>query len=192
MSVILKELIRKSIHLCAGFVPFFLTWNRDLTLLVLSLVLLFYFIVEGLRQRGIKLPVISRLIELAARSRDEGKVVMGPVTMALGVIITSLAFPQESAALGIYALAFGDGLASLVGKLVGRHHIPFSQGKTVEGSLACFLAVFISAYAVTGDILCSVILACAGTFIELLPLKDLDNFFIPILIAAVAEIYFHR
>lgn len=192
MNVAVKELIRKSIHLCCGLVPLLLAWNRDLTLLLLSLVLLFYFVAEGLRQRGIRIPVFSHLTELAARSRDEGRFVMGPVTMALGVIITALAFPAKSAALGIYALAFGDGLASLVGRLIGRCQIPFAQGKTAAGSLACFGAVFVSAILVTGDVFCALILACAGTCIELLPLKDLDNFFIPILIAGIAEFYFHR
>ena len=192
MNHIVKELVRKSIHLCCGLMPLLLAWNRDLTLLLLSIVLLLYFVAEGMRQRGIRLPVISRLTEIAARTRDEGRFVTGPVTMALGVIITALAFPETSASLGIYALAFGDGLASLIGKLFGRCQIPFAQGKTAAGSLACFGAVFTAAILVTGDAACALILACAGTCIELLPLKDLDNFFIPVLIAGIAEIYFHR
>lgn len=192
MKPAVKELVRKSIHLCAAIVPALVMWNKELTLLLLSLVLLLYFVAEGMRQRGIRLPVISSLTELAARSRDEGKFVMGPVTMALGVIITVLAFPEKSACLGIYALAFGDGFASLVGKLFGRCRIPLMHGKTAEGSLACFAAVFAITLLVTGDTACALILACAGTCIELLPLLDLDNFFIPILIAGIAEIYFHR
>lgn len=192
MNTAVKELVRKSIHLCCGLVPLLLSWNRDATLLLLSCVLLLYFVAEGMRQRGIRLPVISTLTELAARSRDEGRFVMGPVTMALGVIITALSFPADSAALGIYALAFGDGLASLVGKLIGRCQIPFARGKTAAGSLACFGAVFTATILVTGDVHCALILACAGTCIEMLPLMDLDNFFIPILISGIAEIYFHR
>lgn len=190
MKPIIKELVRKSIHLCAGFVPVFMMWNRDLTLLLLSLVLLLYIVAEGMRQRGIHIPVFCFLIEIAARSRDEGKFVIGPVTMALGVIITILAFPIRSACLGIYALAFGDGLASLIGKLVGRCKIPFTSGKTAAGSLACFGAVLIATLLVTGDMTCALVLACAGTAIELLPLKDLDNLFIPILIAGLAEFFF--
>lgn len=191
MKPVVKELVRKSIHLCAGLVPLFMAWNKEMTLLLLSVVLLLYFVAEGLRQRGIRLPIISPLTELAARSRDEGRFVMGPVTMALGVIITALAFPDTSAFLGIYALAFGDGLASLIGKLIGRCKIPFTNGKTAAGSLSCFGAVYVATFFVTGDVNCALILACSATAIELLPLKDLDNFFIPILIAAIAEIYFH-
>lgn len=192
MKPVIKELVRKSIHLCAGLVPVFLLWDKDLTLLLLSVVLLIYVVAEGLRQRGIRLPLISPLTEMAARTRDEGKFVTGPVTMALGVIVTALAFPLRTACLGIYALAFGDGLASLVGKFIGRCKIPFTHGKTAAGSLACFGAVFIVTLLVTGDVTCSLLLACAGTCIELLPLKDLDNLFIPILISGIAEIYFHR
>lgn len=189
---VVKELVRKSIHLCAGLVPVFMMWNKDMTILLLFSVLLLYFVAEGLRQRNIRLPIISHLTELAARTRDEGKFVMGPVTMALGVILTALAFPENSAFLGIYALAFGDGLASLVGKLIGRRQLPFTHGKTAAGSLACFGAVYIATLHVTGDVSCALILAGVCTCIELLPLKDLDNLFIPILIAGVAEIYFHR
>lgn len=192
MNNVAKEFVRKSIHLCCGFMPFILSWNRDAGLLLLFTVLLFYFVAEGMRQRGIRIPLFSGLTEYAARSRDEGKFVMGPVTMALGVIITALAFPEKSASLGIYALAFGDGLASLVGKLIGRCQIPLTQGKTAAGSLACFGAVFVASILVTQDATCALILACAGTCIELLPLKDLDNFFIPVLIAGIAEFYFHR
>ncbi|MBQ0167673.1 MAG: phosphatidate cytidylyltransferase [Treponema sp.] len=192
MKTVLKELVRKSIHLCAGLVPFFLAWNKEYTIFFLSLVLLFYFVAEGLRQRGIRLPVISGLIELAARERDEGSFVMGPVTMALGVIITSLAFPYRSASLGIYALAFGDGLASLVGKCIGRCPIPFTHGKTAAGSLACFGAVYTVTLLITGDVTCALILAAVCTGIELLPLQDFDNLYIPIVIAGIAEFYFHR
>lgn len=192
MNNIAKELVRKSIHLCCGFMPVIFSWNRDFGLLMLSSVLLLYFVAEGMRQRGVRIPIFVEITEFAARSRDEGKFVMGPVTMALGVIMTALMFPEKSAALGIYALAFGDGLASLVGKLIGRCQIPFTKGKTAAGSLACFGAVFISSMLVTNDATCALILACAGTCIELLPLKDLDNFFIPVLIAGIAEIYFHR
>jgi dolichol kinase len=35
-------------------------------------------------------------------------------------MLSLLLYPDPAASIAIYALAFGDGLASLVGKLVGR------------------------------------------------------------------------
>lgn len=44
---------------------------------------------------------------------------------------------------GILSLGFGDAAASLVGKRFGRYHWPGTK-KTVEGTLAFIIAVFIS------------------------------------------------
>ncbi|MBN2873854.1 MAG: phosphatidate cytidylyltransferase, partial [Spirochaetales bacterium] len=79
----------------------------------------------------------------------------------------------------IYALAFGDGLSSLVGKAIGSIRIPLTGGKSVEGSLTCFLAVLVSAYAVTGDALRSSVIALVATVTEAIPLKDADNILLP-------------
>jgi len=99
------------------------------------------------------------------------------------------------ARIGIYALAFGDGLASLAGKLFGRVQIPFTEGKTVAGSLTCFTAIFISCYLACFFMLqgqaditrVSLIVAGAGMLIEILPLKDFDNLFIPVLLGGLAQ-----
>ena len=117
--------------------------------------------------------------------------VLGPVTLALGVLISSLCFNSASAAIGIYALAFGDGLASLAGKLFGITHIPHTDGKTVIGSLTCFTAIFLSSWAVSSSTFTAFVLALAGMSIELLPLHDFDNLIIPVALAAVAQFYFH-
>ena len=40
-------------------------------------------------------------------------------------------------------LAFGGGLSRLVGKAFGRVRLPFTGGKSLEGSLTCLFAVFL-------------------------------------------------
>jgi hypothetical protein len=74
-------------------------------------------------------------------------------------MLSLLLYPEPAAAIAIYALAFGDGISSVVGKLIGKIRIPFSGGKTLAGSTACFLAVLASTYAVTADARISVIIA---------------------------------
>ncbi|MGN0728681.1 diacylglycerol/polyprenol kinase family protein [Treponema sp.] len=192
---ILKEVFRKSIHLCSAFVPCFLWAAHFPTLLCLSALVVFYSVAEIVRLNGKEVFLISAVTEAAARKRDENKFVLGPVTLVLGIISSALLWEKLPAAIGIYALAFGDGLASLSGKLFGRVHIPFTEGKTVAGSLTCFAAIFISCYAAcffmipqhAGITMVALIVAAAGMFIELLPLKDFDNLLIPILLGGLSQ-----
>ena len=187
----IKELDRKSIHLCAALVPSLLSVARLPVLCALCAVLIFYCIAEFLRMKGISVFIVSVITETASRKRDENRFVLGPVFLALGVLITAVLFRPDAAAVGIYALAFGDGLASLAGKLFGITVIPHTAGKTVVGSLTCFTAIFLSTWAVCKDTFAALIIAVCGMCIELLPLKDFDNLIIPIALAAVAQFYFH-
>ena len=185
LNSIIKELFRKIIHICSSFVPLLLKLAYVPTLILLSVALLSYSLCEILRLKGINIPIISRITEIAARKRDENKFVLGPVTLVIGILVTAIVFPLDFAKVGIYALAFGDGLASLVGRLFGKITIPGAHGKTVAGSLACFMAVFIATYVVCGNCLISLIIGTAAMLIEVLPLADFDNILIPILISGI-------
>lgn len=191
---LLKEFFRKSIHICSSFVPFFAWLNYTWTVMVLSTVICLYIFCEYRRLSGSPIPVVSRITAYAARKRDEGRFVLGPVTLSLGILFALLVFPLDCATIGIFALAFGDGIASLAGKIYGRVKIPLMGGKTIEGSGACFLAVLIATFAVTGDIPLSLAVALLAVLIEMLPLKDYDNLLIPLLISGFVWIlpYCHR
>lgn len=185
---LLKEFFRKSIHFCAALVPWFAERHFDATVILLSVVLGVYGWSEYRRLGGCAVPVISRITVLAARKRDEGRFVLGPVTMAVGVLFTLLLFPGDAAKIGIYALAFGDGIASLAGKLWGKTRLPLTRGKSLEGSLACFLMVFISSLTVLRNPLAAFAVAAAASLVELIPLQDYDNLFIPIAIAGFVSL----
>ncbi len=184
---IFKEVFRKSIHLCSAFVPTLLTFAYKPVLVLLFAALIFYSFTEFVRLKGINVPVVSRITSIAARKRDENKFVLGPVTLVVGIIAAALLWKPDAARIGIYALAFGDGLASLVGKLIGRIHIPFTKGKTAAGSLACFYAVFISSFCVGKNALVSLILAFVAMIVEIIPMTDFDNIVIPIVIGGLAQ-----
>lgn len=194
--MIFKEAFRKAIHLCCAFVPFLLSANYPATMIVLLVLLTLYSVSEFIRLRGIHVPVISTITEAAARKRDENRFVLGPVTLVCGIFLCAFIWKSLPAKIGIYALAFGDGLASLSGKMFGRVHIPFTGGKTVAGSLTCFTSIFISCFlaCVAGDFpvgvdVCAVslIIASVGMTIELLPLKDFDNILIPLVLGALSQ-----
>ncbi len=177
---ILKEVFRKSIHLCSSLIPFFLAAFYWYTIFGLIAVVILYYFCELARLEGHPVPLISLITETAARQRDEYKFVLGPVTLVFGILLAALMLPLPCARVGIFALAFGDGLASLAGKLFGRIKIPFTGGKTLEGSLTCFTAVFISTYIISRQPLVSLLVAFVTMIIEMLPLGDWDNLIIPL------------
>ena len=174
------ELIRKSLHLLISLVPLLAAMNKELTMLLLASGTLFYAFAEQLRLAGSPVFIISSLTVSASRYRDRGRFVLGPVTLGLGAMLALLLYPEPAAAIAIYALAFGDGVASLMGKLIGGFRIPFTGGKTIAGSLSCFLAVLWVTFRVTGNAQTSFIIALTATLLEAFPSGDLDNLFLPV------------
>lgn len=187
LNAILKELFRKSIHICSSFIPLFLKLAYCPVIVLLVLAVIVYSISEVLRSKNIELPLISKVTEIAARKRDENRFVLGPVTLVCGILLAALLLPLDCARAGIFALAFGDGLASLMGKLFGKITIPGAHGKTAAGSLTCFFAVFISTFCCCGNCFIALVIALCAMFIEILPLADFDNLIIP---PAIGWIYF--
>ena len=170
-SSLKSELIRKAIHLLIAFVPFFARNNLLITIYVVAFGLFFYSLNEYFRYRGWKnFTLLSRITEMASRERDQGHFVLGPLTLALGVLLALIFFPHPASTLAIYALAFGDGLASLVGKVWGRTLIPLLRGKTLEGSLACFFAAYLSSFYTLHHMVRSFFIALFATLLEAVPL----------------------
>ncbi len=184
------ELLRKSIHLLIAFVPGIAHLSLGLAMGLLSGGILFYATCETLRIRGYHVPLISRVTALAARHRDGDRFVLGPVTLGLGALLALLLYPNPAASIAIYALAFGDGLSSLVGKTFGSIRLPYTGGKSLEGSLTCMAAVFISVWLLTGNIERSLVIAIFASMVEAAPSKDFDNLILPVAVGAVASLLF--
>lgn len=174
------EVIRKSLHFLIALVPsiaYFI--GTEMTFALLSLGVLFYAFAEFFRYQGFRIPVISRLTELASRERDQDTFVLGPVTLGLGAMISIMLYPNPAAAVAVYALAFGDGFASLIGKIAGSIRLPFTGGKSLEGSVACFLAVLLPASILLDSVILGFSVALFATVIEAIPSKDFDNILMP-------------
>ncbi|MDR2965599.1 MAG: phosphatidate cytidylyltransferase [Treponema sp.] len=182
------EIIRKSIHFLIALTPSLAAVNKIFTIFLLIIGTLGYTLMEYLRLSGIKIPVISSLTRMASRPRDMGRFVMGPVTLGLGALLALLLYPSPAAAIAIYALAFGDGLASLAGKVCGRLRPAILLGKSVEGTFVCFSAVFVSAFAVSGSLRVAAAAAVTAAVIEVLPLEDYDNIAIPVIVGMVVQL----
>jgi len=187
-KIIETEFIRKSIHFLIAFCPMLAAWNRPFTLIFLMAGILIYIYFETQRIRGFFIPLFSNIAAKAARPRDEGRFMLGPVTLALGAWLVLVIFPPQTAAIAIYALAFGDGFASLVGKPFGRIRPAFMSGKSVEGSAACFAAVFIAAWRVSHNMAISLTAAFTAAAAEVLPLEDFDNILTPLAVSVVISL----
>lgn len=174
------EIFRKGIHMMVALVPAAASLNLFITLMMLASTVIIYSVCETYRLNGRAVLVISGITAAAARKRDQGGFVFGPVTLAVGTMLALMLYPSTAAAVAIYALAFGDSAASLVGKLFGKIRLPGFGKKTLEGTLACGSAVFISTLAVTSDISAAMTVAVSAAVIELVPIKDLDNLLIPV------------
>lgn len=96
---------------------------------------------------------------------------------------------------GILAMSYGDGFASIIGSRFGRHSFQiFRDKKSLEGSLAMFsttlpmLLVNILYYSLpfTLRVVADLILVCfAATIIEMLTPRGLDNLTVPIAASAL-------
>ena len=185
-----SELLRKSLHFLIGISVVLACVNKLFTLILLASGTLAYTVMEYLRRKGIPIPLISKLTVAASRRRDMGRFVLGPVTLGLGAFLSLLVFPLPIASIAIFALAFGDGTASLAGKFFGRIRPSFLWGKSLEGSAACFLGTFFSVWLYTiiigsGNSRIALIAAVTAIIAELLPFRDWDNIIIPMVVGGV-------
>jgi dolichol kinase len=174
-----KELTRKIIHITIALVPTLARWNFVFTVFILSAGILFYVVNETGRISGRTGGLISRMTELVSRPVEQG-FVWGPVTLGLGALAALLYYPSPASSVAIYALAFGDGIASVAGKMLAGHSNVRIGEKTLTGSIFCFAAVFIRAFAVLKDLRLALISAVTATILELLPIRDADNLIIPL------------
>ena len=186
------ELARKGLHLLIAFVPALAALNLSNTVLLLMVGILFYTCVESLRFLGFPVPLISPVTKALSREREMERFVLGPVTLGLGAILALLVFPPKAAAAAIYALAFGDSASSLVGRFLGRIRPAFMAGKSLEGSLACFIAATLGGLLVFHDLKSAALIGLASILVDALPIEDFDNLLFPLAagLAALAAQYY--
>ena len=184
-----REIVRKAIHFLIAFVPQLASIDKTITMALLAAGTLVYIIAEKLRNEGFSVYIVSDLTVIASRNRDSGRFELGPVTLGLGAMLALLLYPEPSSAIAIYALAFGDGFASLVGIPCGRTQIPFTGGKTVAGSFACFISVYIVTLLILRNQAAAVTIASISALLEMLPTGDLDNIILPVGAGFVASLF---
>ncbi|MEE9595026.1 MAG: hypothetical protein V3V92_06465 [Candidatus Hydrothermarchaeales archaeon] len=182
-----RETKRQFIHMSGIGVAIYVKWANDLygflvPLTTLTLALTFGYILASSYKRGIRIPIVSRLIDSTERAEvireAPGK---GALSFFLGALLTLVifGFNINVVSAGIAILAFGDSVSTLVGKNFGKHKIQYNNMKSWEGTLSGIIFAAVGASLILKPEI-AIIGAVAGMMIESLPLDFDDNISVPI------------
>lgn len=174
-----QEIRRKFLHILIACVPVFSTFVYHTTQMVLFALLGAYVISECLRINGYSFPLLGKITRSSVRKAEERDFAFGPVTLILGAILSLHFFPTMVANIAIWIVAFADTAATIVGRSLGVHRIPYNKKKSLEGTFAAMIVAFLCGY-IYLSIPAALLVAIFSSIIESLPLKSLDNLFMPI------------
>ena len=176
------EIIRKIVHIGMGNV-ILIAWWLDIPAYVGITASVFASLITLL---SYKFPILPGINSVGRQS-------LGTFFYAVSIgvlmgIFWYLHQPQY-AVLGIMIMAWGDGLAALIGKRFGKHkYIVFGSQKSLEGSLTVTLSSYFICvtllFIVQGNIwqtwIISLIVALIATILEAFSFLGIDNLTVPI------------
>ena len=179
------EIKRKMFHLLMilYIVAYYYLPERTV-LIILGTFTVFCAIIEIVRYYNDKFNFfLLRTFSGIYRKSEEYKVA-GILWTLIGAIITIVLFENRSCVLASFLfLALGDSAAALFGKAIGRHKI--YAGKTLEGSLACFVVCVVVGFIIFQSWQIALIGALIATFIESIPWPLSDNLWMQVANAGV-------
>jgi len=148
-------------------------WERALLALVIVSLAIEVFRLNHPRTRYIFRHFFGELI----RNHEEASL-LGSTYLLIACVLTIHLFPKPVAVLALLFLIVGDTMAAIVGKWIGRVRF---FGKTLEGSIACFLVCFAMTLWMKGiPMPVGLVGAAVATVFEVLPIPLDDNFRIPL------------
>ncbi|HHT9132713.1 MAG TPA: diacylglycerol/polyprenol kinase family protein [Candidatus Tripitaka californicus] len=166
------------VHVWAGAVPFLANIAFFTTINFLVLLVVLYTLSEVGRLNGRLVPLLGPVTTACIRKEERRGFITGPITMAIGVIMSLLLFPAQVALAVIWILAFADTAATLVGKTWKGRPLPYNRSKSVMGSLAFFLVAYLCSLLCLSP-MSALPVALTASILESLPLKD-DNISTPL------------
>jgi dolichol kinase len=140
------EIERQLIHLFTGVTLIFLIWAVGNMALNLLLFLLVSYVTISVSIMLDKLPFpLSSFLCRWGRPSRQTMPFEGTILLLCGAIFSLILFPEEIVYASIAVVAVGDSIATAAGVLVGRHKLPYSGNKTVEGTVSGIIAAFFAA-----------------------------------------------
>jgi len=182
---------RKIVHIgvALSWFPMYKYFGTTIHILAIPIA---FFIVNILSN---KVNIFSS-IPLLADNRDDGTYLY-PLSLIIMSTIT-LIIPEFYPAygIGLFSMAFGDGLASIVGNTINgkKYHI-FGATKSLAGCLTVFLLSSLVAFLfplifnLEMNIVHAIIIGIIGMILEILGGKKIDNITLPIGVSILAYIF---
>jgi len=178
----LKEIQRKITHFIGLVIPILYHYidNKQLVVGILAFVTWLLLCFEILRYvfpdfSSLLLKFISPIL----RSHEKQGKILGSTYFVASSLLSIVLFPQEIAVASITFLVLGDLFAAIIEKKWGR--IKIFSGKSVEGSLACFIiCFFVSILVIRIKPVVGLFGAIAATIFELVPIGIDDNLTMPL------------
>jgi len=202
-----NHLSRKIIHIGTGPI-FVLCWllfheaasARYLAALVPGLITVQFVLV------GFGIINDEAAVQAMSRTGDRREILRGPLFYGIIFVVLTIAYWKDSL-IGMVALMLmcgGDGLADVIGRKFGKRKLPWASSKSWVGSLGMFLGgwglavcvlwvyllVGIFSGSVSDYLPALTIIAFAGTLVESLPLKDIDNLTVTLTAVILGHILF--
>jgi dolichol kinase len=195
----LNELVRKSVHLSVIIIPFayhvllFPLWFIQLALLG---VLLFFLPMELYRLK-INPKTWINFITREAEKDEPANYILTTLIWLLVLLGVDWFYPIQIAELALVATVLGDSAAALIGRGLGKHPLPFTKEKTLEGYIGgvtftyIFGFLFLMIIGMTGSLLLLLpilpaIVIAFFDFFEDLPFWAADNLFHPLITLILA------
>ncbi len=168
------------------FIVFYLLFERQIALMIIGCVALFFIVVDGVRlfHKGVNILILKNIPQ-AFKEKEAAK--FSSMTIFLvSAFITFLIFNEAIAYAALTFVVFGDLFSKFFGLQYGKTPI---FGKTLEGSMAFLSACVICGYILSHyfylPILTWSVGCLAATVAEVVPIGVDDNFSVPILSASV-------
>jgi dolichol kinase len=167
---------RSIIHASSILVPIIVEVTSEfVTVIVLCAITIAYVLAELLRLRGRRVPVISTFTLAMSRPEERSHLIVRPILLAAGIILTLVLFPRNIAYTSIVILAIGDPIAAYVGSRFGRRRV---GSKSWEGFVAGTCAAYVPTVFIISPIL-GAVGSVVGMLMELTGILD-DNLTIPL------------
>jgi len=182
-SVSKRDIIRETIHVGGFLVPVasaYLVLTQSLVVFLILMVTLLYVMSELARMQGFNVPVTSTITWNAAMTPEIYEFVTSPIFFAVGIMLAMILFPVSVAYASIAVFTLGDSIATLFGKIFGKHIFPYNKGKMIEGTIFGFIFAWLGASLFVNPVK-ALVGAAAGMLVETLPTPLNDNLTIPLM-----------
>lgn len=172
----LSEVRRKAFHLSGIVIPigYYLVRERTGRALLIALTLL-AIVIDVIRLNEPRVRTFFYYLFGKIVRDHERYNLLGSSYILLASLLCSYAFARPIAIVSMAFIFIGDAMAAIIGRRFGRPRI---FGKSIEGSLACFVSCVAVAWVYPGDpFTWRMILggAAAATIFELVPIPLDDN-----------------